>query len=34
MHTGQPDLDNPSLIFVGDLMLCQDDNVNIIPSNS
>lgn len=33
MHTDQPDLEKPSLIFPGDYMLCQDDKANIIPSS-
>lgn len=31
MHTDQPDLEKPSLIFPGDYTLCQDDKANIIP---
>lgn len=33
MHTGQPDLENPSLIFPGDYMLCQEEKANIIPTS-
>lgn len=33
MHTGQPDLEKPSLIFPGDYMLCQNDKANIIPAS-